>query len=62
MLKTIKVGNNEKKEVSELNNQLFKNARDILEDNMHLNHIGWSGVGNFIDWLESNYTITSKED
>ena len=56
----IKVGKYEEKEVSELNHALFKEAGRILEDEMHLSHIGYSGVGKFIDWLEENYKITKK--
>ncbi len=56
----VQVGTNEKKEVTELNNSLYLNAERILEENEHQSHIGWSGVGAFIDWLEANYTITPK--
>lgn len=58
---TIKVGNHEKKEVSELNHTLYKKADEILESEQHRSHIGWSGVGLFIDWLENNYELTKKE-
>jgi hypothetical protein len=55
------VGTHEKKEVSDLNNTLYLKAEEILEDNLQLHHIGWSGVGKFIDYLEANYNITKKE-
>ena len=58
---TVKVGNHEKKEVSELNHTLYKKAEYILEYEQHRSHIGWSGVGSFIDWLESNYELTEKD-
>ncbi|MCK5603875.1 hypothetical protein KAR91_18455 [Candidatus Pacearchaeota archaeon] len=58
---TVKVGNREKKEVSELNHTLYKQAEYILENEQHRCHIGWSGVGSFIDWLESNYELTKKD-
>lgn len=55
---TITVGTYERKEVTKLNNKLFIAAKDILDDRQHLSHIGWSGVGYFIDWLEENYDLT----
>ena len=59
---TIKVGNHEKKEVSELNHTLYKKAEEILDsETYNAYHIGWYGVGLFIDWLESNYELTKKE-
>ena len=58
---TIKVGNYEKKEVSELNHTLYKKAEEILEDEQHRSHIGWTDVSLFIDWLEGNYELTKKE-
>lgn len=61
LMGTVKVGNYEKKEVSKLNNELYLKAHEILEKEEHLSHIGWSGVGKFIDWLEANYAITKKE-
>ena len=58
----IKVGNHEKKEVSELNHVLYKKAVDILgSETCNAYHIGWHGVGVFIDWLESNYELIKKE-
>ena len=56
----VKVGNFEKKEVSKLNNTIYLKAKDILEERQELSHIGWSGVGHFIDWLEENYNLTEK--
>ena len=61
----MKVGKNEPKEVSNLNNRLYLKAVEILEGppNRKLGwHIGWMEVGNFIDWLEQNYNITPKEE
>jgi hypothetical protein len=57
----IKVGDHEPREVSQLNHELFTKAEDILGCSQHQSHIGWSGVGNFIDWLEENYTLERKE-
>ncbi len=58
-MKKLKVGDCEEKEVSELNNELYKKAKYILGNDRH-QHIGWSGVGQFIDWLESEYEIKKK--
>ena len=64
--KKMKVGNTEKREVSELNNELFNAAKSIMEDNgngpyrARCPHIGWAVVGDFIDWLEENYEIKKK--
>jgi hypothetical protein len=64
MKKLISVGNYEKKEVSQLNNDLFLAAKDILQkgtdDTKHGLGIGWSSVGDYIDWLEINYDIKPK--
>jgi hypothetical protein len=59
---TIKVGSYEPKEVSKLNHHLFKEAKSQLADeaNLQMYHIGWYGIGIFIDWLESNYNITPR--
>ncbi len=46
-----------KREVSELNNELYKNAVTVMENGCH---IEWSGVGDFIDWLELNYEIKKR--
>lgn len=57
----IKVGKYDKKEVSELNNELYKKAEEILQDETGSGwHIGWIGVGCFVDWIENNYEITKK--
>ena len=61
MSQGVEVGNYEKKVVSKLNNRLYSKDGEILEDNQHQSHIGWSGVGLFIDWLENNYDIKEKE-
>lgn len=58
----VKVGDYEKKEVTRLNNMLYLKAKSILEDRRHLSHIGWSGVGCFIDWLEENYDLVEKKN
>lgn len=64
------VGTHEKKEVSELNNELFNAAKRVIEGGCGENekgkaknrcwHIGWGGVGDFIDYLEQNYEIAKK--
>ena len=54
------VGDNEPREVTQVNNELFLAAKEIIEEGQHLSHIGWSGVGDFIDWLELNYDIKKK--
>ena len=56
----ISVGHYRKKLVSELNRKLFLEAKDVLENNHDLSHIGWVGVSEFIDHLEQNYNITEK--
>lgn len=59
----MQVGKKEKKEVSELNHEIYTKARDILGDDENMpffSHIGWIGVGVFIDWLEANYEIKKK--
>ena len=58
---TIKVGKYEPRVVSELNHTLFMIAKTTMDEATHLNHIGWSGVGDFIDYLEENYDIKIKE-
>lgn len=64
MHKLISVGNCEKKEVSQLNNDLFLAAKDIMEkgteNSKRCHHIGWASVGDYIDWLEINYYIKPK--
>ncbi|AZU97843.1 hypothetical protein [Vibrio phage LP.2] len=59
-MKKLEVGHFEKKKVTPLNKELYLKAVDILEDSQHLSHIGWSGVGKFVDWLEENYNISKK--
>ena len=54
-------GNKTVKEVTELNNELFLVAKEVMEEHTYSNHIGWYSVGEFIDYLEENYTITKKE-
>ena len=51
------VGNFEKKAVSYENAGLFNKAKEILENEQQLSHIGWSGVGKFIDYLETFYNL-----
>lgn len=58
----IGVGDIEKKVVSEQNNKLFKKIKEILEDNQHMNHIGWSGVGKVVDYLETFYDIENPKN
>jgi len=60
----MKVGDDNQKEVTILNNYLYLKAREILEDdeNMGMNHIGWQGVSAFIDWIETNYILIRKEE
>ena len=64
--KRIKVGENDysTRYVTELNHELFTNARKIINTKGDLagHGLGWRGIGDFIDWLEENYTITSKND
>lgn len=59
--KIVKVGKLNPKVVSHLNHRLYKQAVCILNTNCFISHIGWAGVGAFIDWLEENYHITKKE-
>ena len=56
--RTIKVGKYEPRVVSELNHELFEAAK-CWEP--YSKHIGWSDIGNFIDYLEENYDIKIKE-
>jgi hypothetical protein len=64
MEKLISIGKYEKKEVSQLNNDLFLAAKDIMEEGTSTGnrkwHIGWAAVGDYIDWLEENYDIKKK--
>jgi len=63
MSELIKVGNDMPREVSPLNHELYTNAARILEEGVSGGwHIGWAGVGDLIDWIEANYTITKKEE
>lgn len=59
----IEVGTHFKRKVTPLNKELFEGAEIILDkvDIKACNHMGWYGIGNFIDWLEENYDITKKE-
>jgi len=59
---TVKVGKHEKKEVTELNNEIYLVAKEMLSEIHHHQHMGWSGVGAFIDWLEENYSIKLKKE
>jgi hypothetical protein len=55
------VGNMEKRNVSELNNELFIAAKKIMkESTQYCWHIGWSSLGDYIDWLEANYEIVKR--
>lgn len=57
----IEVGMTEKKMVTKLNHELYNSAVDIMGENTGNGwHIGWIGVGAFIDWLEANYEIKKK--
>lgn len=65
----ITVGIRGDKQVSELNHELFKEAKDFLEcsadkkfnkGNFRAWHLGWVDVGNYIDFLEANYEIKRK--
>ena len=62
----IKVGENDysTRHVTELNHELFTNARAIIttKDDLAGYGIGWKGIGDFIDWLEKNYTITKRSE
>ena len=57
----VKVGNHEKKEVTELNHGLYTEMLDIMECNQHQSHMGLSGLGAAVDWLEENYILIKKE-
>lgn len=63
----MKVGNYQKKVVSELNHELYQKAKLLIEgdegDDDYVGgwHMGWQEVGKFIDWLEENYIIQKKE-
>lgn len=69
----ITVGTVKKKQVSELNNELFKHAVAIFDnehdyvngpdkwDEYSVYHWGLVEMGKFIDWLEIHYTITEKK-
>ncbi len=56
MNKLISVGNYEKKEVSQLNNDLFLAAKEKMENSTDGSkrspRIGRGSVGDYIDWLE----------
>jgi hypothetical protein len=58
------VGDIDKREVSELNNELFLSAKKLMEEStgngVRPPHVGWAEVGDFIDWLEKNYEIKKK--
>ena len=58
----MQVGETEKREVTELNHELYTNAVSVMEAGCNLSHIGWAGVGDFIDWLEANYEITKRQE
>ena len=62
-MQSIKVGKHEIKVVTKLNNTLYLKAKKIMTDdiNQHFSHhMGLVGVSAFVNWLESNYTITKK--
>jgi hypothetical protein len=60
----MKVGTHEKKEVSQLNNDLFLAAKTIMQreykNSKRSPRFGWGSVGDYIDWLEMNYDIKLK--
>ncbi len=63
---SVKVGKSyEVKVVSDLNHKLFKEAEVIMEKSAgsgeSLHHIGWYDVSKFIDHLEANYVITTRD-
>ncbi len=59
----IEVGETSKRQVTELNHELYNQAVRVMEAEgcKHYYHIGWQDVGNFIDWLEENYTLEKKD-
>ena len=57
----IEVGNYEKRMVTELNQEIFHKAKNIMEEGCNLSHIGWTGLGDLVDWLEENYTLEKKD-
>ena len=65
----ITVGRLGEREVSELNHELFKEAKSFLETSADEKcrtgygrawHVGWLDIGEYIDFLEANYEITRK--
>ena len=65
----ITVGRLGEREVSELNHELFKEAKSFLEASADKKlkqrdyrawHVGWLDIGEYIDFLEANYEITRK--
>lgn len=65
----IEVGTKDKKSVSKLNNELFKEAVDVFNKSLERRngkelganwHIGYAQLGDFIDHLEENYEIKNK--
>jgi len=61
----VEVGEYEKKTVTDLNNELFLKAKELMQEGTdkpnRLGHIGWGEVGDFIDWLEDNYKIEKRD-
>lgn len=58
------VGSSEKREVSELNAELFAKGRDLIENNVgkrnYCHHMGWAEFGDFIDFLLENYDVKKR--
>jgi len=52
----------EEKNFSDLNEELFLNAKRIFDDNNGgCHHMGWCDVSEYINWLENNYDIKKKD-
>ena len=57
----VKVGNHEKKEVTEVNNAIYLGMLSTINAGQHTNHMGLNGLSNAVDWLEENYILIKKE-
>lgn len=49
---------------SDINKDLFRKGKEIMEDKVQSPHggssLGWCGLSAFVDYIEKNYNISEK--
>lgn len=57
----VKVGKYDKKKVTELNNELYREAVEIIFNSDYSRYGGKVSLSKFIDWLEENYNVSKRD-